>query len=250
MPAGEPQQSRLLLLLFLVTKLQEDRSCISCWKATTQVGGGLTINHKEAGRETETGNVGSKMSFLWVTRAQPQASALRAGIWPQTKPGQRKRPAIRCQTQNKSGRLPSDTKRPALLLLGSRTLTKSLGICLEKKCFRYGWELDAEVAADRSAASRNFSEPPFSSLWNGDFQGCCGDQSVRWWHRACPPVGLLTPLKMENENPNLDGPYGANPVCLGTLKHHLGWEILLPEASHLCLWSKLLKNICFPFDFF
>lgn len=53
---------------------------ISCWKAETQVGGRLPINHKEAGKEIETGNVNTKMSLLWVSlEAQPPTSLLKAG---------------------------------------------------------------------------------------------------------------------------------------------------------------------------
>ena len=42
-----------------------------------RVGEWLPINHKEAGKEIETGNVNSKRSFLCVTfKAQPQTSRL------------------------------------------------------------------------------------------------------------------------------------------------------------------------------
>lgn len=40
----------------------------------------MPINHKEAGKEIETGNVNTKMSLLWVNlKAEPQTSTLKAG---------------------------------------------------------------------------------------------------------------------------------------------------------------------------
>lgn len=39
----------------------------------------MPINHQEAGKEIETGNVNTKMSLLWVNlKAQPQTGMLKA----------------------------------------------------------------------------------------------------------------------------------------------------------------------------
>lgn len=53
----------------------------------------MTINHKEAGKEIETGNVNTKMSLLWVNlKAQAQTSMLKAGA-PATNKGTREETA-------------------------------------------------------------------------------------------------------------------------------------------------------------
>ena len=85
---------------------------VSRWKAEMQVGGRLPINHKEAGKEIETGNMNTKMFLVWVSlEAQAQSwllNATAAACPPphQTKPVKRKRQAAECQTQNKPGTFP------------------------------------------------------------------------------------------------------------------------------------------------
>lgn len=52
------------------------------------MGGGLAINHKETGKEIETGNVNSKVSLRWVNlKAQAQSSTLKAGVPPTANKG-------------------------------------------------------------------------------------------------------------------------------------------------------------------
>lgn len=98
-------------------------------------------------------------------------------------------------------------------------------------------EEDAKIVEDRSVASRNFSEPQFSSLCNGDLpssQRCYGDQE-----RKLMTLGLswllgilLTPLTIENENPDLDSPFCPSHLRQGKPSPHGDPSISAEDGRH------------------
>lgn len=65
---------------------------VSRWKAETQVGGRLPINHEGAGKEIETGNANTKTSFVWVSlKAQARSRPPNTAAAPPPSPPQRSR---------------------------------------------------------------------------------------------------------------------------------------------------------------